>query len=299
MWLHRYAVLVAGCTFLLVIAGALVTSNDAGLAVPDWPTSFGGFNPPMVGGIFYEHGHRLVATVVGLLTTILAVWLSRSEPRRWIRRLGWLALAAVVAQGILGGVTVLLRLPPAVSIAHACLAQTFFCITVSLALVTSPGWRSSAARRQPTPGSPGLHRLCTVTAAVTYVQLVLGAGLRHSDMSVAPHLLSAIAVSYCVLWTAVRVFRCYGSVDALVRPAALLISLLVVQLFLGLGAYWVRVAKISEVQPTTVSVTITTAHVGVGVLLLATSVVLTLRCYRHVLRPGTLSLPWNSRKVTT
>ena len=140
LWLHRYAVLVAGATFLLILAGALVTSNDAGLAVPDWPLSYGGLTPPMVGGIFYEHGHRLVAATVGLMTIGLAVWLWRREPRRWVRLLGWAALGTVVVQGILGGITVLYYLPPAVSIAHACLAQFFFCCTVSLAVFTSPSW---------------------------------------------------------------------------------------------------------------------------------------------------------------
>ena len=128
--LHAYAVFTAFCTFLLIIAGALVTGNDAGLSVPDWPLSYGKLMPPMVGGIFYEHGHRMVAATVGLLTVVLAFWLWRAEPRRWVRRLGWVALATVVAQGVLGGITVLFYLPVAVSVAHACLAQIFFCLVV-------------------------------------------------------------------------------------------------------------------------------------------------------------------------
>src|SRR6202166_872841 len=108
---HRFAVFTACCTFLLLIAGALVTSNDAGLSVPDWPLSYGSLTPPMVGGIFYEHGHRVIASFVGLLSIVLAVWLWRVEPRRWVRRLGWAALGAVVAQGLLSGLTVLFFLP--------------------------------------------------------------------------------------------------------------------------------------------------------------------------------------------
>ena len=124
---HRFAVFTAACTFLLLIAGALVTSNDAGLSVPDWPLSYGSLLPPMVGGIFYEHGHRMIATFVGMLSIVLAVWLWRVESRAWVRWLGVAALGAVVAQGILGGITVLFFLPPAISSAHATLAQLFFC----------------------------------------------------------------------------------------------------------------------------------------------------------------------------
>src|SRR5580692_4432785 len=137
---HRFAVLTACCTFFLLIAGALVTSNDAGLSVPDWPLSYGSLLPPMVGGIFYEHGHRMIATLVGTLSIVLAVWLWRVESRRWVRWLGVAALGAVIAQGILGGLTVLFFLPPPISAAHATLAQTFFCLTVAVAIFTGKKW---------------------------------------------------------------------------------------------------------------------------------------------------------------
>ena len=145
--LHRFSKFVASCTVLLVLAGSLVTSTDSGLSVPDWPTTYGWnmFTFPlskMVGGIFYEHGHRLIASTVGFLTILLAIWLWRSEPRRWMRWMGVAALAAVVAQGILGGITVLFFLPAAVSTAHAGLAEIFFALSVSIALFTSPGWMS-------------------------------------------------------------------------------------------------------------------------------------------------------------
>src|SRR5205823_13343092 len=125
-------------TFLLLLAGGLVTSNDAGLAVPDWPTSFGSLYriPPMVGGVKFEHSHRMLAEFVGLLTIIVAVWTARVERRKWMRVLGWVALSTVIAQGILGGITVKFLLPPWVSTAHATMAQTFFCIMVSMALFT-------------------------------------------------------------------------------------------------------------------------------------------------------------------
>ena len=144
MWLHRYAKLVSAATVLLIVAGGLVTSTGSGLAVPDWPTSYGWnmFTFPMkhmVGGIFYEHGHRLIASGVGFLTIILAVWIWRAEPRRWMRNLGFVALGAVCLQGLLGGITVLWFLPTAVSTAHAGLAQIFFCLTIAISLFTSSG----------------------------------------------------------------------------------------------------------------------------------------------------------------
>src|SRR5208337_2892756 len=140
-WLHRYAILVTLATFLLVIAGALVTSNDAGLSVPDWPTSFGSFRMPrMVGGIMYEHGHRMIAGTVGILTILLAIWVWRRDSRRWVRWTGFAAVMAVLAQAILGGITVLWFLPVAISAAHATLAQIFFCLGASLDFFTGPDW---------------------------------------------------------------------------------------------------------------------------------------------------------------
>src|SRR5207237_5113122 len=111
VWLHRYAVLWSFCTLFLVVAGGLVTSNDAGLSVPDWPLSYGKLMPPMEGGIFYEHGHRMIASMVGLFTIVSTVWLWKTESRKWLRWLGVFALLAVITQGVLGGLTVLMLLP--------------------------------------------------------------------------------------------------------------------------------------------------------------------------------------------
>ena len=146
MWVHRLAKLVALSTLVLVLAGGMVTSTGSGLSVPDWPNSYGYFmfSFPlsfMAGGIFYEHGHRLIASTVGLLTIVLAVGLWRTDPRQWIKRLGLVTLAAVIVQGTLGGITVLYFLPTPSSIAHAGIAQIFFCLSVSIALFTSPPWR--------------------------------------------------------------------------------------------------------------------------------------------------------------
>src|SRR4051812_48446787 len=185
---HRFTIFLACCTFFLLIAGALVTSNDAGLSVPDWPLSYGSLTPPMVGGIFYEHGHRVIAATVGLLSIVLAVWLWRVETRSWVRWLGVAAVGAVVAQGILGGLTVLFFLPPAVSSAHAALAQLFFCTILSIALFTSSWWERSNAIADDS-GSPSIHSFASVTACAVLVQLLLGAAFRHKGFGIIPHLI--------------------------------------------------------------------------------------------------------------
>src|SRR5437867_4522558 len=184
--LHRFCKFVAGCTVLLLLAGSLVTSTDSGLAVPDWPTTYG-WNmftfPPAkwVGGILYEHGHRLIASGVGVLTIALAAWLWVADERRWLKWLGVAALAAVVLQGVLGGLTVLFFLPPAISTAHASLAEVFFCLTISIALFTSPGWR----RQEGVVVDSRLTRFATVTTAVIYLQILIGAAMRHTDAGLA------------------------------------------------------------------------------------------------------------------
>lgn len=277
--------LVACATFLLLIAGALVTSNDAGLSVPDWPTSFGSLYklPRMVGGVKFEHGHRMVAELVGLLTIILAVWTWRTERRNWVRKLGVAALATVIAQGILGGITVLFYLPPAVSTAHATLAQTFFCIVVVLALVTGRGWTEPSRRQLSESHRLQLTSLATLAAASVYVQLILGAGFRHSGIKLLPHLISAVVVTALVLWTITRVLTNYGSVAALRRPAVVLMVLLVTQLGLGFAAYLTRVQWGQDaVQPELPMVISTVAHVAVGALVLASAVALAMEAWRNV-----------------
>jgi cytochrome c oxidase assembly protein subunit 15 len=286
--LHRFAVFTAGATVVLLVAGALVTSNDAGLAVPDWPLSYGTWMPPMVGNIFYEHGHRLIAASVGLLTIILAVWLWLREPRRWVRRLGLAALATVVLQGILGGVTVLFLLPRPVSIAHATLAQVFFSLAVSLAVFTGPAWQSPTERRRDS-SRPPLFDLAAATTLLVFLQLILGAAYRHSLVDITPHLAGAIAVVFLVVRTARRVRAQHDGLPALRRPARLLLGLLWLQLALGGAAYWSRLATANAPQPEFYMVALTVAHVVVGALLLATSLVLTLHAHR--LRVSTQESP--------
>src|SRR4029079_3914260 len=241
--LHRFALLVACATFFLIIAGALVTSHDAGLATNDWPLSNGQVFPRMVGNLFWEHGHRMVATTVGLLTIALVVFLFAKEKRRWVRRLGLVALFGVIAQGLLGGLTVKLSLPLAVSTAHATLAQLFFCTTVSLAVFTSRSWMEARPLPEEKGGLP-LRYLCTAALVTIFLQLVIGATLRHSatwDQQlptelILAHVGGAFAVALTLGGTGITVLRRHRGFSFLTRPALFALTLLVVQLFLGLAA---------------------------------------------------------------
>jgi cytochrome c oxidase assembly protein subunit 15 len=292
-WLHRYAMLTAFCTFLLVIAGGLVTSTGSGLAVPDWPLSYGMFFPPMVGGILYEHGHRMIAGAVGIMTMLLAAWMWRSEPRRWVRRLAAVAVLVVLAQAGLGGLTVILLLPTAISVAHAGLAMGFFSITCALALVTSRSWFGSVEREH-LEGSMALPRLAATATLAVYAQILLGATVRHTGSGLAcpdfplcngqlipaidsigvglhlMHRLGAIAVACMVIWVYRRVLGSHATVSGLVVPATMALTLVAVQFLLGALTVWNGLA----VEPTT-------AHVGGGALLLITMLTLTLRAHRR------------------
>jgi heme a synthase len=285
--LNRFAILVAAATFFLIIAGALVTSHDAGLATPDWPLSNGQVFPKMVGNLFWEHGHRLIATSVGLLTIGLVIYLFRSEERRWVRRLGVFALLAVIAQGLLGGLTVKLMLPLAVSSAHATLAQLFFCTTISLAVFTSKSWWDPRPVSEE-KGSLPLRYLCVAAVVTILIQLVLGATLRHSarwdqDLPtelVLTHVGGAIAVVIVLGSSIFLVLRRHASDKFLTRPAKIALVLLATQLVLGLAAYMTRVASPYDPQPLKPMVIITVAHVACGALVFATTIVLTLRAFK-------------------
>jgi len=283
--LHRFAIVLAAWTFLLIIAGALVTSNDAGLSVPDWPTSFGSLYkiPKLVGGVKFEHTHRMIAQVAGLLTIVMAIWTWRAEKRRWLRVLGFAALGTVIAQGVLGGVTVLFYLPPPVSSAHAALAQTFFCIAVVMAVFTGRQCVEEPPRVEFDQRRPSLFTLTLLSIFVLYVQLILGAMFRHHGLSWWPHLANAVVVSFVLAWTAVRALTVYSRIEAVRRPAVLMLSLVIAQLCLGFIAFLTRVAWGRDaVQPEFPMVISTVAHVAVGALLLATVVILAIQVWRHV-----------------
>jgi cytochrome c oxidase assembly protein subunit 15 len=283
--LHRFAIFTSCATLVLIVAGALVTSNDAGLSVPDWPTTFGSFYkmPQMVGGVKFEHGHRMVAEFVGVLTIILAVWTWRVEKRRWLRILALGALATVITQGVLGGLTVLFLLPPAVSSAHAAVAQTFFCIAVAISVFTGRRWVEEQPRSELDQRRPALFTLALLSIFVLYVQLILGAMFRHHGLSWWPHVVNAGVVAIVLSWTAVRAISVYPHVEAVRRPAVAMLSLMVAQLCLGFLAFITRVMWGKDAaQPETPMIVATVVHVAVGALLLATTVVLAIQVWRHV-----------------
>jgi heme a synthase len=281
--LHRFAVFVVCATFVLIIAGALVTSNDAGLSIPDWPTSFGSFNvPPLHGGVQYEWSHRAIAGAIVTLTISIAAWTFFAERRRWMKWLGIAALGTVITQAILGGLTVLLFQPPWVSSAHAAVAQTFFCIAVSIALFTGKSWIAEQPSVQLDQRHPALFTLTILSIFVLYVQLILGAMFRHHGMSWWPHVINAAAVAFVLSWTAIRAISVYPNVPQVRRPAITMLGLMVTQLCLGFLAFITRVMWGRDAaQPETPMVASTVIHVAVGALLLATTVVLAIQVWRH------------------
>jgi len=238
----------------------------------------------MVGGVRFEHSHRMIAEFVGLLTIIITIWAWRSDKRRWVKGLAIAGLGTVIAQGILGGITVLHYLPPAVSSAHAALGQTFFCIAVALALFTGRNWVAcEPAQLEPDTHHPSLLTLAFFSIFILYVQLILGAMFRHHGMSWWPHVVNAPVVAIVLTWTAIRALIQYSHVKAIRRPAMLIVWLLITQLCLGFLAFSTRVAWGQDaVQPELPMVLSTVAHVAVGALLLASTVILTIQVWRHI-----------------
>jgi cytochrome c oxidase assembly protein subunit 15 len=295
---HAWAVVTSAATLVLIFVGGLVTSTGSGLAVPDWPLSYGMLMPPMVGGIFYEHGHRMAATFVGFLTLVLAVWTARREPRPAVRKLAWGALLAVVAQGLLGGLTVIFLLPTAISVFHACLAQAFFCLTIALAFVTSREWIDAGPRAEDVASVRPAAALAT---AVVFVQLLLGALMRHTGAGLAipdfplalgrivppldatpvalhfAHRLGALVVAAAAVYLARQAYRSRDRRFS--RPATLVLVLVAAQIALGAAA--VLTGK---------SVIPTTAHVATGAAVLGLCWLVTLRARRHLRRPQAMAL---------
>lgn len=357
-WLYRLALLTAVTTFILICMGGLVTSTDSGLAVPDWPTTFGynmflyplsktvsGFlfsiDPNFqadldssdlsvglrkalekneisvsenviisteeqgsrwqladkaneriytliksgerldvyVHGVLYEHSHRLIGSIVGFLTIALMVSIWAKDPRKWMKWLGVIALVAVIAQGVMGGLRVT-NLSRVLAIIHACFAQAFFALTASLALFTSRPWLQPSVKIEATDVAR-LRNLNLITLGLIYIQFIFGAVLRHTGNRLDAHLIFAGLVTIHIFLLLRRILRDHPENLAWVRLILLLSGLLAVQLTLGLGAYLAEFTALGKGVTPVAGVIITTAHVAIGALMLVVSVILTLNVF-HV-----------------
>lgn len=360
-WLHRLALLTAVTTFILICMGGLVTSTDSGLAVPDWPTTFGynmflyplsqtvsgflfsidsnlqadldkgnlsvGLRKALekneisisknviisteqrgsrwkladkanertytliksgerldvyVHGVLYEHSHRLIGSIVGFLTIALMVSIWVKDARQWMKWLGVIALVAVVAQGVMGGLRVT-NLSRILAIIHACFAQAFFALTASLALFTSRSWLQKSAKIE-TADVARLRNLSLITLGLIYIQFIFGAILRHTGERLDAHLVFAGLVTVHIFLLLRRILKNHLEDSSFVRLALLLGALLAVQLTLGFGAYLAEFTAFGEGVPAVAGVMITTSHVAIGALMLVVSVVLTLSVFRFASR---------------
>jgi cytochrome c oxidase assembly protein subunit 15 len=290
-WTALFAKVAVAATFLLVVAGGLVTSNEAGLAVVDWPNSFGTnmFLFPlarMTGGIYYEHAHRLFGALVGLTTIALIVRLWRFDARTWLRRLGLAAIVLVILQGVLGGLRVTggftlstseADMVPNLTLAlmHGVLGQIFLAVIVGIAVVTSRLW-FSAPSPEPRPYAKDDSTFQRWLIGILIVQLVLGAVQRHLSALLIVHICLATVVILLAVMVGGRAWGLYRGCWPVENLGKLLISLASVQVFLGIAALAVTQGKATVGFPTTIEVTITTAHQATGAALLALSVMLRL-----------------------
>lgn len=274
---------VAFLTFVLILAGGLVTSHEAGLAVPDWPLSYGQLFPPMVGNVLWEHSHRMIAGLVGILTFLLVFVITRVESRRRVRLLAWLAFGAVVIQALVGGVTVIYLLPPAVSIVHAVLAQTFFCLLLALTYFLSPagvGEESELDRVIERDARRHLKRLLIFTTALIYLQLILGAFLRHTGRGILPHVILAFLILIHIFLVNLRLYRLQVN-DTLLSTASWGMGIgVLIQLFLGMGAFVMTHLVEPGYAPSTIEVLLTVSHQTLGAVILGITFLMTLRVWR-------------------
>ena len=297
---HKFAVFTVGWTVLLFVAGALVTSKDAALSVPDWPKSFGTWFPSLrmlAGGAFFEHSHRVIAAVMGSLVLILAIWLWKVDSRPWLRWFGMTAVGGVLAQALLGGQVVRQLLHYWLPVLHASFAQIVFAAVLSIAVFTSEWWISERPQLEDR-GTPSIHSLAILNAAVIYLQVILGAGFRHKEIPIWPHMAGAMLVLGMVLWTAVALRKRFSQSRELSKARMLLHAIFGTQFLLGLGAYWSRLSTADAPQPMPVMVWLTVIHTVVGAILFAFSVLVVLTCYRLIPR-GREVATTAPRQVTT
>lgn len=276
LWIHPLAELTAVLAFFLILAGGLVTSTGSSLAVPDWPLSFGQFFPRMEGGVFFEHGHRVIAGLVAILACALALGLRLKETRAWVKSLAYAAAGAILLQALLGGITVLWGLPHPVSIAHACLGQAVFCLLLALAQATSPWYAGSA----PEPAESGLWKAGAWALGAVYLQILWGALVRHARSGLWLHFLWAFAASATLGNLLYQTWARGGDRAALARPALMLAFLLPLQWFLGFESFRARFV-LDLGRAINFSAALTACHVAAGALILGTCVIWTLRSLRQ------------------
>lgn len=296
---HKYAVFVVCWTILLFVAGALVTSKDAALSVPDWPKSFGTWFPSLrmlAGGAFFEHSHRVIAGAMGIFTLLLAILVWMKEKRAWLRWLSAIAVGGVVAQAVLGGEVVRQLLHYWLPVAHASFAQIVFAAVLGITVFTSKWWVSEQPQLEDS-GAPSIQFLAILNAAVIYLQVILGAGFRHREIPIWPHLAGALVVLGVVTWTAVALRKRFGQSRELRKARILLHAIFGTQFILGFGAYWSRLSTADAPQPMPVMVWLTVIHTVVGAILFAFSVLIVLLCYRVV--PGRREVTATAPEVTT
>ncbi len=285
--LHAFALLAVALTFLALTFGGFVTSLEAGMVFLDWPTSDGSFNPPGWLGDkdqFSEHGHRLVSATLGLATILLAIWLQRRDERRFVRVLGWVALAAVSLQGLLGGLRVT-EVSTRLALLHGCTGQAVFCVMVAIAYLVSKDAREAP---EPGPDTRSLAVAAGAALAAVYLQVVLGAQLRHVGGPVHSHLLGAACVAGAVLWLLPITFLRHGGRKRIVRPVLLLALLLLLQIGLGLAANGALMTKGKG------AVVLPSLHQETGAILLACTLVVCLRAVRRI-EPAPVVAPEGAR----
>lgn len=291
-WRRRFSACTVVATVLLLAWGGVVTSIGAGMAFPDWPTSLGSYNllNPVEGwwlipAYLAEHGHRLIASLVGALTVGLAAWTWWTDPRRWMRALGIGALVLVVAQGVLGGLRVL-WVSIDLALVHACVAQLFFAVVVAMTLFVSDIWHERRDVLPDTDTANTLRWLSYVAAGLIYVQIVLGAFLRHPGAGVsggftAIHVTGAFLVVGVVLAVFVVAEKHFDTLPGLRRTAWVLLGAVGLQFALGLAALLLMLYGDVGSGGYGARVILTVAHLVVGAALFGTSVVLTLLVARH------------------
>jgi cytochrome c oxidase assembly protein subunit 15 len=290
--LHKFAVFVLLWTVLLFVAGALVTSNAAALSVPDWPKSFGTWFPSLrqlVGGAFFEHSHRVIAGVLGLLLVVETVMIWLKDERKWLRWFALTAVGGVVVQAILGGEVVRELLHYWLPVLHACFAQVMFGAILCLAVFTSKWW-TEEHKQLGDRGGVSIHTLALLNAVVMFVQVFFGAAFRHQYAAIWPHLVGSAVVLGMMIWTTWVLRKRFEDSPELTFGRTLLHNMVGMQILLGVAAYWSRFSTADAPQPVPVMVILTVVHTVFGALVFATAILVVLMCYRLVPRRGTVAV---------